>query len=133
MIKSRLKRSRPAPALTTTELFEGMAVLTPMTRRPPVMATFLPLKLLPAPESLSVPGPALVKAVPPTVANVEVRSPASSAVTAGLVTVTIRATVPRVTSPESVRFVVATLPPKAKSALTVMALVTVRGTPSLRR
>ena len=130
--RSRLKpaRSRPAPALMAIGLAVGIAAATPYLRMPLAMVTPAPPRLLPAEEKIRMPAPALVKAVPVAVL---VSAPLRVAVTAGLVTVTVRPADPRLTAPAKVTLLPATTPPKVKSPLTVTALATERAVPSLSR
>ena len=127
----RLKplRSSPAPALMVMALAVGIAPAMPNLRIPPVTATAPPFKELTA-LRVSTPAPALVSAVPLEIELVT--TPLTMAVTAGLVTVMVRAAAPKFMAPENVTLLPATRPPKVKLPATVTALPMVRAVPSLK-
>ena len=127
--RSKPLRSNPAPALIVMALAVGIAPAMPNLRIPAVTATAPPFKELTA-LRVSTPAPALVSAVPLEIELVT--TPLTVAVTAGLVTVIVRAEEPRSMAPENVTLLPATRPPKVKLPATVTALPMMRVVPSLK-
>ena len=113
--------------MTVIRLEFGIALVAPFLRTPPATVTPAPpkLALVFAPERTRVPGPALVIAVEPA-PTVLVMTPPMVPVTRGLETVMVWPMAPRAIAPDRVRELTATVPPKVKPPLMVVALLTVR-------